>query len=51
MSLDTEYILSHSGKLEDKQTAWNNWYRQLIPLVTNYSNNLQLVIKAAKKNG
>lgn len=48
---DTEYILSHSGKLEDKQTAWNNWYRQLIPLVTNYSNNLQLVIKAAKKNG
>lgn len=48
---DVEYFLSHSGKFEDKQTVWNNWYRQLIPLVTNYSNNLQLVTKAAKENG
>ncbi|XP_029664757.1 angiotensin-converting enzyme-related protein-like isoform X2 [Formica exsecta] len=47
---DVEYFLSHSGRLKDKQTAWNNWYHQLIPLVTNYSNNLILVSKAAKEN-
>ncbi|XP_018307844.1 angiotensin-converting enzyme [Mycetomoellerius zeteki] len=46
-----EYLLSHSRKLEDKQTAWNAWYRQFIPLVTNYSNNLLLVAEAAKQNG
>ncbi|XP_011703088.1 PREDICTED: angiotensin-converting enzyme 2-like [Wasmannia auropunctata] len=45
-----EYLLSHSGKLEDKQTAWNTWYRQFIPLVTNYSNNLLLIAEAAKQN-
>ncbi|XP_072756511.1 angiotensin-converting enzyme isoform X2 [Anoplolepis gracilipes] len=48
---DVEYFLSHNGKFEDKQAAWNNWYQQLIPLVTNYSNNLLLVAKAAKVNG
>ncbi|KAL6425876.1 hypothetical protein ACFW04_008893 [Cataglyphis niger] len=48
---DVDYFLSHSRRLEDKQTAWNNWYHQLIPLVTNYSNNLLLVSKAAKENG
>ncbi|XP_012062567.1 PREDICTED: angiotensin-converting enzyme 2-like [Atta cephalotes] len=46
-----EYLFSHSRKLEDKQTAWNAWYRQFIPLVTNYSNNLLLVAEAAKQNG
>ncbi|KAG5326635.1 ACE enzyme, partial [Pseudoatta argentina] len=46
-----EYLLSHSKKLQDKQTAWNAWYRQFIPLVTNYSNNLLLVAEAAKQNG
>lgn len=46
-----EYLLSHSGKLEDKEAAWNTWYHQLLPLVTNYSNNLPLVAKAAKENG
>lgn len=51
MNLDVEYFLSHSGRLEDKQTAWNNWYHQLIPLVTNYSSNLLLVSQAAKENG
>ncbi|XP_025987532.2 angiotensin-converting enzyme 2 isoform X2 [Solenopsis invicta] len=47
---DVEYLLSHSGKLKDKQAAWNAWYRQFIPLVTNYSNNLLLVAEAAKQN-
>jgi len=46
-----EYLFSHSRKLEDKQTAWNAWYHQFIPLVTNYSNNLLLVAEAAKQNG
>ncbi|XP_071647514.1 angiotensin-converting enzyme isoform X1 [Temnothorax longispinosus] len=46
-----EYLLSHSGKLEDKQAAWNAWYRQFVPLVTNYSNNLPLLDEAAKQNG
>ncbi|XP_018358585.1 PREDICTED: angiotensin-converting enzyme-like [Trachymyrmex cornetzi] len=46
-----EYLLSHSRKLEDKQTAWNAWYRQFMPLVANYSNNLLLVAEAAKQNG
>ena len=49
--LDVEYLLSHSKKLEDKQAAWYNWYHQLVPLVTNYSNNLPLVVEAAKENG
>ncbi|XP_029161512.1 angiotensin-converting enzyme-like [Nylanderia fulva] len=48
---DVEYLLSHSGKSEDKQTAWKAWHHQLLPLVTNYSNNLPLVAKAAKENG
>ena len=48
---DVEYLLSHNGKLEDKEAAWNTWYHQLLPLVTNYSNNLLLVAKAAKENG
>jgi hypothetical protein len=51
MTLDVEYLLSHSGKLKDKQAAWDGWYRQFIPLVTNYSNNLLLVAEAAKQNG
>ncbi|XP_012521401.1 angiotensin-converting enzyme 2 [Monomorium pharaonis] len=45
-----EYLLSHSGKLEDKQAAWNAWHRQFLPLVANYSNNLLLVAEAAKEN-
>jgi len=49
--LDVEYLLSHSGKLEDKQAAWHAWYRQFIPLVKNYSDNLPLVAEAAKQNG
>ncbi|XP_011646803.1 angiotensin-converting enzyme-like isoform X2 [Pogonomyrmex barbatus] len=48
---DTEYLLSHSGKSEDKQAAWNTWYLQFKSLVTNYSNNLPLVAEAAKQNG
>lgn len=51
MTLGVEHLLSHNGKLEDKQAAWNTWYRQFIPLVTNYSNNLPLVADAAKQNG
>lgn len=51
MILGVEHLLSHNGKLEDKQAAWNAWYRQFIPLVTNYSNNLPLVADAAKQNG
>ncbi|KAH0950931.1 hypothetical protein HN011_003249 [Eciton burchellii] len=47
---DAEYLLSHSGKLEDKRTAWNAWYQQLTPLIENYTNNLPLVVKAAKQN-
>ncbi|XP_077255351.1 angiotensin-converting enzyme isoform X2 [Temnothorax americanus] len=46
-----EYLLSHSGKLEDKQAAWNAWYRQFVPLVTTYSNTLPLLDEAAKQNG
>jgi len=51
MILDVEYLLSHSGKLKDKQAAWYAWYRQFIPLVKNYSDNLPLVAEAAKQNG
>lgn len=46
-----EYLLSHSGKTEDKQAAWNGWYRELKSLVANYSNNLPLAAEAAKENG
>ncbi|KAL0108223.1 hypothetical protein PUN28_015047 [Cardiocondyla obscurior] len=46
-----EYLLSHNGNLKDKQSAWDTWYRQFIPLVTNYSNNLPLLVKAAEQNG
>lgn len=46
-----EYLLSRSGKLQDKQAAWNTWYRQFVPLVTNYSNNLPLLADAAEQNG
>lgn len=51
MTLGVEYLLSHSGKLQDKQAAWNTWYRQFVPLITNYSNNLPLLIDAAEQNG
>lgn len=51
MTLGVEYLLSRSGKLEDKQAAWNAWYRQFVPLVTNYSSNLPLLAEAAKQNG
>jgi len=51
MILDVEYLLSHSGKLEDKQAAWHAWYRQFIPLVKNYLDNLPLIAEAAKQNG
>ncbi|XP_011340921.1 angiotensin-converting enzyme 2 [Ooceraea biroi] len=47
---DVEHLLSHNGKLEDKQAAWSAWYQQLTPLVTNYTNNLLLVAEAAKEN-
>ncbi|XP_011864339.1 PREDICTED: angiotensin-converting enzyme-like isoform X2 [Vollenhovia emeryi] len=48
---DVEYLLSHSGKLKDKQIAWNAWYRQYVSLVTNYSSNLPLLAEAAQQNG
>lgn len=48
---DVENLLSHSGKFEDKQAVFNTWHHQLLSLVTNYSNNLPLVAKAAKANG
>lgn len=51
MTLDVEYLLSHGGKSQNKQVTWNTWYRQFVPLVTNYSNNLPLLDKAAKQNG
>lgn len=51
MISDVEYLLSHSGKAETKQAAWNAWYRQIAPLVTNYSNNLQFVAEIIQKNG
>ncbi|XP_032684214.1 angiotensin-converting enzyme 2-like isoform X2 [Odontomachus brunneus] len=47
---DVEYLLSHNGKVNDKQVAWSGWYRKLQPLVANYSDNLHLVAKAAKEN-
>lgn len=51
MIVGVEYLLSHSGKLQDKQVAWNAWYRQFKPLVANYSSNLPLLVEAAKQNG
>jgi len=48
---DMEYLFSHDGELEEKTAAWDAWSRQLMSLITNYTNNLPLIAEAAAKNG
>ncbi|KAK2582171.1 hypothetical protein KPH14_004528 [Odynerus spinipes] len=48
---DVERLLSHNGHAEDKRVAWTSWYRELNPLVGNFSYVLGLAEKAAKANG
>lgn len=47
---DAEHLLSHNNNIETKHSAWLDWHEELIPLVQNFSDNLQLVVAAAEAN-
>ncbi|KAK0160601.1 hypothetical protein PV328_007993 [Microctonus aethiopoides] len=48
---DADNLLSRSETVDEKLKTWNKWHELLMPFTNKFSNNIQLIRKAAIDNG